>query len=540
MLMKRASIVISAMLLLLSLPAFSHLGQLPATPQTVLNVPLTRGSVESVGTVDVSTLPASAGPVLGLLPQLPSLGMSSSKSNSAPATPSFSTINVQPGSSFVSVAKSIEGTPGYNPNPCLCAPSDMGLAASSQYVFQMVNLAGTVYTTSGAVAKPGFSLADFWFAPVRSMSDPQVLFDARAGRWLASIIVIVNHVRFAVSATSNPLGTWYIYQVHTPASNILPDQPFIGYSDDKFLIAANDFNFDTNTGIGFPFIGAQYWILNKLQMMAGAFAPDAQTITPDPTHQSVRPMQQLSAGTNAFMAENCITSSPAVRTSICPATATTTAGGMTVFTVAGLPPSATVTTVTVPITQTGFPRNADQPGNPRSLATNDNRIVSAVWNKGRIWTTLNDGPLTLCPKPSCVRLDEIATPVTPASLLQDFEFTSSGEATFYGAVSTDASNNLVVMFETSSSSVNPSLLVTGQLRTDPPDTLAPSRTVQAGSAVDLTTRWGDYYYATTQPGATSTFWVSGGYRTITLFQGWQTRIGQITFTTATPPPPPPC
>jgi len=43
----------------------------------------------------------------------------------------------------------------------------MGLAASNQYVFQMVNLAGTIYTTSGTVAKPTFSLSDFWFLPVR-------------------------------------------------------------------------------------------------------------------------------------------------------------------------------------------------------------------------------------------------------------------------------------------------------------------------------------------------------------------------------------
>jgi hypothetical protein len=144
---------------------------------------------------------------------------------------------------------------------------------------------------------------------------------------------------------------------------------------------------------------------------------------------------------------------------------------------------------------------------------------------------------------SCVRLDQIATPTTPASKLQDFDFYSNGAAAFYGAVSTDSSNNLVAMFETSSSTVFPSLLVTAQLATMTPQTLAPSSTVKSGSAVDLTGRWGDYYYATTQPGASSTFWVSGGYRTITLFQGWQTRIGQITFAAAggpPPPPPPPC
>jgi hypothetical protein len=226
------------------------------------------------------------------------------------------------------------------------------------------------------------------------------------------------------------------------------------------------------------------------------------------------------------MVENCITPAGLVLFSICPATSLTTGGGITVFTVTGPAATAVVSSTTVPIEQTLFPRKADQPGNPASLATNDNRITSAVWNQGKLWTALNDHT---CSTPSCVRLDEISTPVTPLSLIQDFAFTSNGAATFYGAVSLDTSNNLVVMFETSSLSVNPSLLVTGQKATALVNTLAPSTVVQAGSAPDLSTRWGDYFYAATQPGATSTFWVSGDYRTITLFQGWQTRIGKITF-----------
>jgi len=249
----------------------------------------------------------------------------------------------------------------------------------------------------------------------------------RSGHWFASIIVIVNHVRFAVSATSNPLGTWFIYQVRTPAANILPDQPFIGYSDDKFLISANDFIFNVNTGLG-AFQGAQYWIINKAQMIAGAFAPAVQTniptllSTPAGTIDfRIDPMQQLSPGTNAFMAENC-----EGVTNICPDAGTpSTTGGITVFTVTGLPPTATVTRVTVPIHLTNTPNNADQPGHPGTLATNDERMVSAVWNNGRIWTTLNDGG-PQCPTASCVRLDEIATPTTPVSILQDFYFTAYG------------------------------------------------------------------------------------------------------------------
>jgi hypothetical protein len=553
--MKKITIVLTTILLLLALPAFAAVGPTPAKPQAITNdTPLNSDTAQLEGTLNATNLPLSNGfdgafsPTLVLTPR-----DTKQTSSTAPAAPvGFSLINVPSGSSYINVAKSIEGTPGYNPNPCVCAPSDMGLGASSQYVVQMVNLAGTIYNTGGTIVKPTFQLADFWFLPNLGgplkigMSDPQVIFDARAQRWFASILDTyhVNRIRIAVSANANPLGTWYIYSVRAPSlnctsspatnpqPNCLPDQPWIGYSDDKFLIAANDFAFDPTFTAG-AYVGAEYWILNKAQMMAGAFSVNLQTNSPSSSDYRIDPMQQLSSGTTAYMVENCLTLTPVVLTNDCPATFTTTDGGINVFTVTGLPPTATVTMTTVAIAQTGFPNPADQPGHPATLNTNDNRIVGAVYNNGKIWTALNDGnnggP---CPLPSCVRLDEIATPVLPGAVaLQDFDFTSNGAATFYGSVSTDTSNNLVVMFETSSSTVYPSLLVTGQLATAAPNTLAPSRTVQAGSASDLSTRWGDYYYATTQPGATSTFWVSGGYRTIELFQGWQTRIGKITFAT---------
>jgi hypothetical protein len=70
--------------------------------------------------------------------------------------------------------------------------------------------------------------------------------------------------------------------------------------------------------------------------------------------------------------------------------------------------------------------------------------------------------------------------------------------------------------------------VVSQLSTATPDTLSPSRTLAAGTAPDLITRYGDYFYAATQPNVPSTFWVSGEYRTISLFQGWSTEIGLVT------------
>jgi hypothetical protein len=474
------------------------------------------------------------------------------------------TTSPNPTNNFIHVQKQIAGTPGTNPNPCRCSPPDQGLGASDKFVVQMVNLAGTIYSTSGSVRKATFSLSDFWFLPVRGgpigigMSDPEVLFDASAGRWYASIIDVfdVNRVNFAVSATDDPTGTWFIYRVianRGPAGvclsdcqHTLPDQPYIGYNDDKFLITANDFVIDFTTGTG-PFIGVQVWILNKGEMLAGNRFIDLVTndasstlTTPIPvsltnTNFAIRPAQHLSSTPIAYMAENCQPAVGVIIFGIC-ATSPSTGAGINVYTISGTPPGPVAVAVnTVPIAPPGFPPNADQPGHPadaNDLNTGDNRAQGVVWQNNLLWTSLNSDcrPTGDSKDRSCIRLDEIATSTTgPPTVLQDFDLAILGAYVFYGAISLDSSNNLVVVYGESSLSIYPSLEVTGELATAPAGSLGAAQTIAAGSALELSTRYGDYFWAATQPKTPNTFWVSGEFRQIQLFQGWSTEIGLVTF-----------
>jgi len=509
------------------------------------------------GQVVVSSLPApSVSGVTAL--SLPNLSLSEQAQTAAPDP----VVIISPGSQqFIHIVKDFAGTPGTNPNPCRCAPPDMGLAASSKFVVQMVNLAGKIWKNNG-VPVTTFSLSDFWFLPVRGgplgigMSDPQVLYDAAADRFYASIIDTfdVNRVNFAVTATNDPTGTWFIYRVIancnptapygpcSPASsNTLPDQPYIGYSSDKFLIAVNDF--DITTGL---FIGAQYWILNKAEMLSGCTAPtscpngrniDALTnvVTTSNNHWAIRPAQHLSATSTAYMAENCLTLIDGVAlTNTCP-TAPVGSGGIRVFKITGTPPSTTTVTVTtVPVAQMSFPGRADQPGNAASLGTNDAlRMLSIVWRSNLLWTASHEGctPTGDTASRTCARLDQIdTTPSTPTLVPgQDFDLGFLGAYVFYPALSTDSSNNLVLLYGHSSSGLFPTLEVTGRLATMPPATLGASVLLIAGSAADLTGRWGDYFWAATDPATPNTFWVSGEFRTVSLFQGWSTQVGEISF-----------
>ena len=203
---------------------------------------------------------------------------------------------------------------------------------------------------------------------------------------------------------------------------------------------------------------------------------------------------------------------------------------MNVYTIHGTPPSPTSAVVTtVPIAQAHFPQRADQPNNPASLnAVNQARLVSAVWRNGVLWTAFEDGPSsTGCPQTSCARLDQISTASFTA--LQDFDLTLPGTAVFYPALTTDSANNLALIYGSSSSTKFPDLEVVGQLSTMAPDTVSSAAVLVSSTAADLSTRYGDYFWAATDPATPNAFWVAGEFRQVSLFQGWSTQVGEITF-----------
>src|SRR2546428_2005147 len=555
---RSSTLFVATFIVLLGLPLVLSHSIVPSAGGTTTKTEqlVTDSTAQYIGKVNVAALPTpTEGTVTPL--SLPDLSLSTQQQvGTDPPAPI-----VTPGSqSFIHIAKNFAGTPGTNPNPCRCTPPDMGLAASSKFVIQMVNLAGTIWKNNGVLVTT-FSLSDFWFLPVRGgplgigMSDPQVLYDAAADRFYASIIDTfdVNRVNFAVTATNDPTGAWFIYRVIancnpvTPysncspaSSNTLPDQPYIGYSSDKFMIAVNDF--DITTGL---FIGAQYWILNKAEMLSGCTAPtscpqgrniDAVTnvVTSANTHWAIRPAQHLSTTPTAYMAENFLTIGILVLPNPC-SPPPAESGGINVFTITGTPPNpTTVTVTTVPVAQMSFPGRADQPGNPASLGTNNAlRMLSIVWRNNALWTASHEGctPTGDSSSRTCARLDQIdTTPSTPTLVPgQDFDLGFLGEYVFYPALSTDSSNNLVLLYGHSSLSLFPTLEVTGRLATMLPATLAASVLLIAGTAADYTGRWGDYFWAATDPATPNTFWVSGEFRTISLFQGWSTQVGEISF-----------
>src|SRR3989454_4491823 len=501
-----------------------------ASPRAAaVSITLTPGTASLIDTVDVSNLPGTGQSTTNTIQDpLPSKGVQAydkAKAQAAqtgyvPADEAAKIVTTAPSTPSpltTTVGLTLEGAPGGSPNPCGCSPPDVIVGAGPNHVFEMVNLAGIIYTKAGAVAKATFGLDTFFNLPASSMSDPQVSYDSSSGRWFESIIDIPGaRVVFAVSTSNDPTGTFNLYSVSDAGR--LPDQPVTGTNDDKYVISVNDFN-----TAGTSFIGVHYWVLNKSELVAGASTIDFATNTPDPNMFSLHPAQHLSSSTTFYLVTDC--------TGSCIPSPNSQTNTETVVSLTGVPPATvTVSTSSFSIATSVIGPNAQQAGTSTLLATNDNRVESVVWEANSLWAAWNDAcvPSGDSTTRTCLRLVQATTSGATATKTQDFDFAASGKYYFYPAI-TSFQGQLAVSFGTSSSTVFPSAVATGRASSDPVNTLQAPVTVRAGSASDTTTRYGDYFGAATDPTPTaaSTFWLESEYRKDSTFQNWNTVISQV-------------
>jgi hypothetical protein len=192
-------------------------------------------------------------------------------------------------------------------------PPDQGMCAGNGYVVEAVNDVMNVFHQSdGTSALPdntstnivgglprnvnhAVDLNSFYgYAPAINRStgvraqfvtDPTCIYDAATHRFFVVVLTLestpggaltlVNHLDLAVSATSNPTGSWNIYRIdvtndgtNTGGSNpgpYLGDYPHIGADANGFYITTNAYPWCCN-----GFAGAQIYAFSKAQLAAGA------------------------------------------------------------------------------------------------------------------------------------------------------------------------------------------------------------------------------------------------------------------------------
>jgi hypothetical protein len=459
------------------------------------------GQAVRIGEINVGRLPPIQASLSGSGKIIPNFVSSVQASTESVVSASSTTAP----SSGVSVTSNLDGVFGGAPNQCGCTPPDTNLGVGTRHVFEVVNIAGIIYLKNGALARSTFSLADFFKVSASSLiGDPEVMFDSGSGRWFVSSIVAPNNIEFAVSTSDDATGGYVLYTVLGGSS--FPDQPFIGTNDDKFVISVNAFTT--------KFLGAEFWVLNKAELVNGATSVDFVTFGPDPTLFSAHPARHLTSSTNFYLVSVAFGSATAA----------------TLLTVTGAPPGpVSVFSNSFAVNPISNPPRATQPTTGTKLVTNDDRVLSATWESNVLWFSLTDScvPNGDAKIRSCARLIEITTNGTGSpTKVQDFDYAVANTYLFYPAVSL-SHGKLVLVFGETSSTIFPSLSVTGRNPTDPANSLQNVVTIRSGTANDESTRYGDYFGAATDPTGTSTFWVAGEYRVDEIFQNWSTAIAQV-------------
>src|SRR3989442_7495567 len=398
-------------------------------------------------------------------------------------------------------------------------PPDVQVAVGPHHVVEMVNVLGRISTKQGVEVQT-FPIDSFFGVPSTDfISDPKIHFDTASSRWFASITdVTTGSVMLEVSKSDDPTGLWNAYGVSTITG--CADQPLLGFSDLVVLISANDFSSCTS---GNPsYLGFQYWVLNKTDLLSGA-TPRTMSFGPDPTLFSVHPVQSLRSTDTQFMVS----------------TGSGPTSTLTLFSITGVPPGlALVTQQNFGIRSVAIPPRAPQLGSRSTLDTEDNRVQDAMWADNRLWLSLGVGctPTGDNQVRSCVRLIEVDT--ANGTIAQDFDTGFSGKYVFYPALRTDAGGNLVVVFGYSSANDYPEMTVAARSVHDPPNTIGASQIIRLGEGPEASgcpnnslCRCGDYFGASPDPLEPGSVWVGVAYGTAT---GWATFIaamgGTVRFT----------
>lgn len=399
-------------------------------------------------------------------------------------------------------------------------PPDVQIAAGPTKIMEMDNLQGQVWTKDGKTTTP-FELADFFGTGFDHISDPKIFYDDSSGRWFASITDVTKDiVRVAVSDSSDPTsGVFCLYDIKSTEFFLLPDQPIIGISNDKFVVSVNSFNFFSG-----QFRYAQFWVINKSDLV-NCQPSHFVTKTLD-NYFSVHPAFSLTDANTIYMASTQMGPDSAVN----------------VFSVNGLPPNpVSLMTNSFKVTPIVNPPSAGQKGSEILLDTGDNRILDAVWANNNLWLAFANAciPLNDTDVRSCMHFTKINT--KRMTLGQDFDYGIKGKHILYPALTQlPLTGSLLVVFGVSSADDYPGLMITKQASADPPATLEKPLVLQEGiGPVTLrygcytSCRYGDYFGAAIDPVIPNGVWAAGEYGsgvndTLGLGMGWGTKIGNLT------------
>lgn len=401
-------------------------------------------------------------------------------------------------------------------------PPDPILAVGPNHVIGCVNSSFKIWDKDGNVLK-NISL-NSWFVNVRGsvgFSDPQVLYDHYAGRWIMTGLAVDNatqpySILVSVSDDDNPLGTWYNWNLQgglgDSVTNQLPDYPQTGYDEQAVYITTRDFN------PGFQF--SRLRILAKSDLYSATQdtmrwtdlwdfrEPDHRTIPLD----GIRPSIEYGSPGMHFL----VNASPySVGTFF------------TVWQITDVLDTPQVSGTNVPVVQYSSAPNGSQPGGGTAFEGGGSAIRhKAVYRDSSLYMvhSIASGTGDAYSAIHYVRIN----PHTSTNM-EDMAMGVEGYWHFYPAMMTDGDGNAIITYTRSGTTEYAGAYLSGRRVGDPPG-LSPSVPLKLGVAhyevvASGRNRWGDYMGAGLDPTDSSSVWVNTEF-TSSVDQ-WQTWIGKV-------------
>lgn len=416
------------------------------------------------------------------------------------------------------------------PDPDTAAgPNHIGTVTNSNIRFS--DKAGTTVLTSSIAS---------WFNLVYTVcstcliSDPKIEYDPIDGHWIIAVLGInfANPVTgvylVSVSQTSDPMGNWFNYNldgnVFVDGVPTWPDYPDLGIDYNSAGASGAIYLSSNNFDSAFNFHTSRLNILPKNALYQGAsFSYWFFYLFTDidgGRSFTLRPAKTLSAVQS--------TSTPVeyvVNTKFANGNFVT----LWKITPAFPPTLPGAVRFSIPIGSYAPPPSAGQPCD-FTLDTIDNRLYQAVFRNGHVYTGFNEAFNFGSGTVSAIRYEDINTNTLVAS--QDVRYGADGYYSWFPAITTDPSNNIVFVFARSNpSSTTPEfagIRYTGKKTTDA--STEPSAPLKAGQECITGGRWGDYFGVGNDPTNTNRVWIYGEYAkndAISSIWDWGTFAGQV-------------
>ncbi len=434
----------------------------------------------------------------------------------------------------------------------LVAPPDTEGDVSRDHFVSYNNLGLRIYDKAGTTLRrcPGNV---FWadsdlpatnICKTNNNGDPIVLFDHKAKRWVFSQFALFEgptgdgHQCVAVSTTSDPLGTYHVYDFEV-SPGAINDYPKIGMWPDGYYMTTNEFS----SAVG-NFLGVNITVFERKELLQGdpaqfiqftipftGAAPVAFSLQPSHLEGPAAPASEPNLVIQACDAQTWGCATDGYRfwevdvdfvkpeRSTCtelPLLPTPKAfdSELCGFSSNCIPqPPAPFSAGLAPLGQFTMYRFHNRKVNGKRVGAISHTVDTGGNRAGVRWAQF-----------------DLSDPSSPAIMDTGTHAPADGLHRWMPSISMDQKGNIALGYSRSSATSFPSAYYTGRETTDPPMTMQQETACRdGGGSQQFTLRWGDYSTVSIDPEDDCTFWVHQEYIETTGIFNWSTRVCAFSF-----------